>query len=275
MPMNPRLLRPLASSGFNPMSISGLEAWWDAADSASVTLDAGRVSALADKSGNGRHAENGTSGSTQPDYITGAVNGRNVARFTAASTQRLEVASSTAAFNFLHNGTPSFIAAVASFGTSADPNAAHGLLGNMAGSFGFRGCCLFFDDRASLSRNESVAAFVSAGGSVNNVNAVAANIITPAAAAIITLALDPANSTASDRSEIAVNGGEGSRTNAATGAVNTGNSGFNMQIGTTGNQVLPLTGDVCEILMYSQIPTLSQQSYIRQYLAKKWGITLA
>lgn len=275
MPMNPRLLRSTSAGGFDPRKISGLEAWWDAGDSASVTLDSGRVSAIADKSGKGRTAANSTSGSTQPDYITAAVNGRNVARFTAASTQRLEVASSTAAFNFLHNGTPSFVAAVASFGTIANPNAAHGLFGNMAASFGFRGACLFFDDRASVPRNEALVAFVSAGGSVTNVNAPSLDIITPAAAALITVALDPANGTTLNRSEIAVNGGAISKTNTGTGAVNTGNTTLNMQIGSTGNNVLPMTGDVGEILMYSQIPTPLQQSAIRQYLARKWGITLA
>jgi hypothetical protein len=97
MAMNPRLLRP---SSFSPKSISGLalwldgsdaaslyttdagpgveaadeaeiaalaglEAWWDASDESTVTLDSGRIAGLADKSGNGRDAVNATTGTTQ------------------------------------------------------------------------------------------------------------------------------------------------------------------------------------------------------------------
>ena len=47
MPMNNRLLRPRAS-GFNPKSIAGLFAWWDATDSSTYTLSTG-VSSWRDK----------------------------------------------------------------------------------------------------------------------------------------------------------------------------------------------------------------------------------
>lgn len=73
--MSPRLLRPVAS-GFNPKSISGLVGWWDASDSATVTLNSGNVSEWADKSGNGRTLSQATA-ANQPAYTTGAVNGRN------------------------------------------------------------------------------------------------------------------------------------------------------------------------------------------------------
>lgn len=53
MPMNPRLLRPMARGGFTPKSISGLALWLDFADTSSVTLDANsKISAITDKSGN-------------------------------------------------------------------------------------------------------------------------------------------------------------------------------------------------------------------------------
>ena len=54
MPMNPRLLRPLAT-GFNPRSIAGLAAWYDATVASSVTLTSGFVSQWSDLSGAGRH----------------------------------------------------------------------------------------------------------------------------------------------------------------------------------------------------------------------------
>jgi hypothetical protein len=52
--MNPRLLVPRAS-GFNPKSIAGLAAWYDATVASSITLTSGFVSQWNDLSGAGRH----------------------------------------------------------------------------------------------------------------------------------------------------------------------------------------------------------------------------
>jgi len=159
--MSPRLLRPRLS--FDPRRIAGLEAWWDASDSASVTLDGGRVSEWRDKSGNGLHAANGTSGSTQPDYISAGQNGRNLIRFVAASTQHLVVPSSTSKFNYLHNGSLSYVAAVCSFATTANPNAAYVLFANADGGLPVRGVLLSYDDRSTTSANDRLLCTVSNG----------------------------------------------------------------------------------------------------------------
>lgn len=77
MAMNPKLLRPRVS-GFNPKSISGLWAWWDAGDDATITIDTG-VSAWADKSGNNRTASQAV-GNNQPARNM-TINGRSVLTF--------------------------------------------------------------------------------------------------------------------------------------------------------------------------------------------------
>lgn len=89
-PMSPRLLRPRASGGFDPRSISNLAAWYDAADSSSVTLNGSNVSQLSDKSGNGRNAAQGAAGS-QPAYSTAKYNGKNVVTHTANRTLGVSV----------------------------------------------------------------------------------------------------------------------------------------------------------------------------------------
>ena len=62
MPMSPRLLRPVARSGFDPRKLSGLGLWVDFSDTASVTLDENnKISAVSDKSGNGRNGSQTTS----------------------------------------------------------------------------------------------------------------------------------------------------------------------------------------------------------------------
>lgn len=77
MAMNPRLLRPKATAGFDPRTIAALFAWYDAADAASVTLNGANISQINDKSGNGRHLTQATA-LNQPAYLASGINGRRV-----------------------------------------------------------------------------------------------------------------------------------------------------------------------------------------------------
>lgn len=88
MPLSPRLLRPrtAVSAAFDPRNISGLRLWLDAADAASVTLNGSTVSAINDKSGNGRHATQATAIS-QPTFTANGLNSRSVLSF--IGTQRM------------------------------------------------------------------------------------------------------------------------------------------------------------------------------------------
>lgn len=74
MSMSPRLLRPRAT-GFDPRSISGLFAWYDATDASSITLNGSNVSQWNDKSGNGRNVVQ-TTAANQPAYVTNGINGK-------------------------------------------------------------------------------------------------------------------------------------------------------------------------------------------------------
>jgi hypothetical protein len=85
-PMNPRLLRPLAT-GFNPKSIAGLFLWLDPSDESTLgntssgtggASNNGPVKYLADKSGGGRHATQTGADSAAPTLLAGALNGRSV-----------------------------------------------------------------------------------------------------------------------------------------------------------------------------------------------------
>ena len=274
--MSPRLLRPRAS-GFNPKTVAGLEAWWDAADASSVTLDSGRVSTWNDKSGNGRNAANSTSGSTQPDYVTGARNGRNVVRFAAASSQFL-LAGSVGDWNFLHNGTNSFVAAAVRCFDSADPNAGGSIISTGGGSSAQIGCDIIFDDRALVPRNNAFGVNISRAVS-GQFTAVDVNVdtLTPNTYVTFEVLLDGDNGTAANRVRSRINGGTQFGSNAATNAPSTSNSSYTLALG-RGQFATPafyFTGDICELLMYSQHPTADAQTAIRRYLAAKWGVTLA
>jgi hypothetical protein len=75
MPMNPRLLRPLAT-GFNPRQISGILVWMDAADT-SYNASTGTWE---DKSGNGRNFTQGTA-ANRPIVSSVTQNGRPILEF--------------------------------------------------------------------------------------------------------------------------------------------------------------------------------------------------
>jgi hypothetical protein len=73
--MSPRLLRPRAAGGFNPKTIASLNGWWDANDSATITLNSGNVSQINDKSSSGFHLSQSTA-ARQPAYVTNSLNGK-------------------------------------------------------------------------------------------------------------------------------------------------------------------------------------------------------
>ena len=277
-------LPPFVIPRFNPREIPGLQAWYDAADSASITLDAGRVSQWSDKSGNARHATNATSGSTQPSYSTAARNGLNVLTFAAASVQRLTVAG-TSTFNFLHNGTDSFVAAVSVYGTVANPQAVYGLFGNNALTTANVGIGAQYQDTGGGSPNDAIRVDVTNGVSgspaINGLNAANTevlsayfNLLTAQTVLVQEFAIDADNATASQRFKVRVNGGTEANANNKTTAPSAANATFGLQIGTVGNNAVPLQGDICELMFFNQLPTAAARDLIRRYLGAKWGVTV-
>lgn len=69
----------------SPASIPSLHSWYDAADTATITSSGGSVSQWNDKSGNERHAAQGTS-TYQPTTGSITVNGRNVVSAPSATS---------------------------------------------------------------------------------------------------------------------------------------------------------------------------------------------
>ena len=271
-------LRSYLHGTFDPRRIPGLAAWYDAADSASVTLDAGRVSQWSDKSGNARHATNTTSGSTQPSYTTAGRNGLNVLTFAAASVQRLSVPSSTATFKFLHDGTPCWWIAVNTYGASSNPNAIYVLFATNSAASSQVGMYYGFEDRTGVANNGinygilrgSVGSFAAA----YNGEAAYQNIITPQTVTVQEALMDVGNATAANRFALRINGGSSLAANQYSAAASTANSTGNLTLGATSANTVPLQGDLCELMFFSQQPTAAARDLIRRYLGNKWGVTV-
>lgn len=280
-------LRSYLHTTFDPRRIPGLQAWYDAADSASVTLDSGRVSQWSDKSGNARHATNTTSGSTQPSYSIAARNGLNVLTFAAASVQRLTVPSSTAAFNYLHNGTESYVVAASVYGTSSNPNTFYSLFGNNAHAAANIGFTQGYDDRViggSYSANNGVYAIASSGSgstlfrtvnvAANGLFAAYDSVINPQIMSIQESVVSAGNATASQRFRVRINGSSELTGNTFTGSPTSSNATFNFQLGANGASATTLEGDICELMFFNQLPTAAARDLIRRYLGSKWGVTV-
>jgi hypothetical protein len=278
-------LRSYIHSSFDPRRIPGLESWWDAADAASVTLDSGRVSQLADKSGNGRHLTNTTSGSTQPSYVTAGRNGLNVARFAAASVQRLTVVNNKSAFNFLHNGTACWWISVNTYGTDSNPLTDYHLFATSIGS-NFVGYGFGYRDSATTNNAANFSTSRGVGGSPasectnsarTSVLAAYQNILTPNTLLVQDCLLKANDATASERVALSVNGSAAIKANVFTGAPSTANAIYDLTVGIAFEEGVyygPLQGDICELMLFSQQPTAAARDLIRRYLGAKWGVSV-
>ena len=275
-------LRSYLHTTFDPRRIPGLQAWYDAADSASVTLDSGRVSQWSDKSGLGRHATNSTSGSTQPSYSTAGRNGLNVLTFAAASVQRLTV-SGTSTFNFLHNGVAgAWWIAVTKYATTSNPNAVYTLFNNINSSFAGPGVLYAWENRTGIgtaglnfginNASASVANTLNAGNTacLSEYN----NILTAQSYLVQEAVHSPADATAANRFRLRVNGGSEIAANAKTGTASTSNAASAMLFGAVAGNAIPLQGDICELMFFNQLPTTTARDLIRRYLGSKWGVTV-
>jgi hypothetical protein len=93
----------MRGGGFSPTDIPGLALWLDPSDSSSITLVGGKVSQIADKSGNARHYSQSTD-ANRPTIASAAINGRDALQFVQASQQYLigpSFAALTAAHAFI------------------------------------------------------------------------------------------------------------------------------------------------------------------------------
>jgi hypothetical protein len=258
MPMSPRLLRPRASGGFDPRSISGLAGWWDAADSStlfdattggsSVAPDGG-VGRWEDKSGNGRHATQGIAGS-RPLRKTSQFNGRDALLFDG-SDDVLYVD------DFYVNQHTFFAVYRSANNANRHTVARKGFQTNVTLEWLMRST-----DATTVTHFASAATNASAAAT-----AVAGSL------RLATGRYDKTQVTCS------VNGGAESATAFTSDILDTGlririGAGFadNLDAGALAEQ---LSGEICELLLYNRALSASEVSTVNRYMAGKWGIALA
>jgi len=276
-------------TNFTPASVTGLQLWLDASDASSlydattggslVAADGG-VARWEDKSGNGRHFTQATSGS-RPTRKTAIQNSLAVLRFDGGDS--VSMPSSTATFNFLHDGD-STVFVVFKAGTTANPEALYWVMANNISDNsidGKTGFYLRWDDRTSANADltDSLIHLVSNSAGFARFVGNAKNGFPANTFALATVRGDIANATIASRSQIRRNGGSAitlltGNTDAGT-ALPTANASDNFTIGDQSGSVKGsgLNGDIAEIIMYDTALSDTDRAAVEGYLMSKWGIT--
>jgi hypothetical protein len=239
--------------------VAGYKLWLDATDSATITASGGDVSQWSDKSGFGSHFTQATS-ANQPKTGTRTINSKNVIDFDG-SNDFLKCNSSTALFKYLHSSTGGTVFIVA----INDSNGS--FMGNGGASSSTTGIY------HAISSN-ATDLLVTNGGGVPALQFGLTNVGTTAF--YLTTKWDAGNGTASNRLKESKNAGAFAGANSNTATPSSGNSSYDMLIGSnpdiSGNPTTYLNGAIGEILIYEGILSAGDITLVQSYLATKWGI---
>jgi hypothetical protein len=253
---------------------------FDATSGGSAVTNGVGIARAEDKSGNGQNFTESSSGN-RPTWNSGVQNGLGVARYDG--DDRLTSVSASSTWTFLHS-TQSTIFAVVKNGTTSNPSALYGWLGNVGNSSNNRGVNYGYDNRNVITGLTNAlnglcadSGGISAFGSVNSVgNEVRTefrNILTANIYQINTISADPTNATIASRLKISVDGKIAVGNNDRIGGVSASAPTFNLQIGSMGNNVGQLVGDYCELIIINGSLSTADRQTVEGYLAHKWGLT--
>ena len=253
---------------FTPANLTGLQVWYDASDTATITHSAGAVSQINDKSGLGRHATQSTA-AAKPTTGTVTQNGKNVLAHDGGDF--MFAGATKPPWKFLHDGTDVLIGAVWNPGPASNVS----LIGNTPVGSAVPAFRLFVI--ATSTRMTMIIS--SPGGAGAVVNNVASARIVFATANLTTTLSDPDNATASARSSIFLNAGTGFGGNAVTGAPSTADPSFVTMLGanptsdTVGTNLIGAGGWWGEIVIVAGAEaTEANRVRLRDYLNTKWTV---
>lgn len=280
-PMSPRLLSPRASGAFTPRSISGLLAWYDAADASTLTIATG-VSAWADKSGN-NHTLRQPIGNNQPASGTRTIGGRNALDFDGTNdVLSLINADGTSIFYTLGLA---LTRQLSMFGVCATDNASKGtqfLVGLQRSGLTTNG------SGAYMARRSTTTNFETAAGDGNSNDQSASNFIrsfsdNTTASHVYSSVIDgPGNALTTEKNGVnqtlVTRFGSGSAANF----LSAGSGGHTLDIGNTRTNALNAIitdghwdGLVGEVVIYTRAVSAAERQRITRYLGAKWGIAVA
>lgn len=269
------LLGIIASSrlqAWTPATLTGLKAWYDAADTATISVTGNAVTQWNDKSANAYNVTQGT-GAKQPQSGTTTLNGKNVIAFDGGD----RLAAATAAdWKFLHDGTNCLVGIVVKWASSSDTNQAFTALAtNSLDDTTFTGAGFGMDDRNAASLNNALRTTITKGiGGQYVALSDSNNAITSDIAQVLTYLTDADNGTAADRIAAYVGTGSALKNNSASNAVSTSNPSYALNIGWNQNESYSgITGFIAEVVIASGADAVdANRVLLRDYLSTKWGV---
>jgi hypothetical protein len=258
------ILGIMASSklGIPTSPVAGYKAWFDAADTATITVSGSAVTQWNDKSANGYNLTQGTAGN-RPLSGTRTINSKNVIDFDGTNDS---LNGSTASnWTFLNNATGNSIFVVA----LSDTNAAAGFVMSTAGgsstSVGFD----FIRQPAG-----TIYYFVRRGvGGTSAVSAISQGNWADATSVYYTLLSTPNNGTTLDKAISRVSGGSELKSNTSTDAPSASNPTQALCVGDASDSAgAGFNGVIGEIILYDSILSSTDRATNETYLANKWGL---
>jgi hypothetical protein len=247
---------------FSPLDLPNLKAWYDAADTSSIS-GGSEVNQWNDKSANGFHLAQATS-TYKPSSGTRTLNSKNVIDFDG--TNDFLQASTAADWTFLNNSGASTAFYVLILDDNSKSNG-------------------FADTGGFDSGNVDYEIYHNAGGEgithrVGNANAGAGpvqnitnNTLTNAAH-YFHLISDPNNGTAANRSIFVLDGVAANKNNARTSTPSSSAPNRALTVGnrSLGDGVYAFNGAMAEIIFVSGIMSAGNITATTDYLTAKWGL---
>lgn len=246
---------------FNPASIANLKAWYDASDTATITVSGTAVTQWNDKSGNAYNVTQGTAGQ-RPVSGTRTQNGKNMIDFQSDDVLQAATASD---WTFMSNSTGCTAFVAAFYDTDSNSRVLIDTSGFLSANIGLA-CYAAGDDNLS-----GLVARGASGTFVSLIETLGA--LTDNTAKYFSVKFDNANATAANRVLARINGGSQTGANTYSGAASSSAPNHALYIGaynTSGS--FGFNGGICEIIIYSGLLSDADILKVNNYLAAKWAI---
>jgi hypothetical protein len=250
------------SSGFNPLTLPDIKAWFDASDTATITVSSTKVTQWTNKVGNGKDLVQAT-GAYRPISGTRTVNSLNAIDY---DSNVKTLANSDAAFwEFMSDSrkASAFIVFKLDNTPSGDP---YWTLTTRGGSLGAGPGYVCTTTTANKWNN-----------AINNISAnIVSNISTSTvgtSTVCFTTLSDPGNATAANRSDIRKSTGAAEKNNTLTGTPSTDNPFQGLRVGDyQDGGTFGIDGLICEIIICEDILSADNILATQDYLISKWGV---
>jgi hypothetical protein len=259
--MIPNLIVGTASvePGFSPADIANLQAWYDAADTATISVSGTAVTQWNDKSANGYNVTQGT-GARRPTSGVNTQNGKNVISFDGNDLLQAATASN---WTFINNATGATIFFAIYFNASAVENTV------LATAFSSAHTGFF----SSKSGSDILVGLVYRGVASTETSVLVSGSLPDNSAKYVSMVLDNANATAANRLIFKINGGSNITGNTSTASLSTSAPFQPLIIGAYDSAGSGgLNGNVCEVIIYSGQLAAGDITAVNSYLASKWAI---